>query len=384
MGTENLKKLSAEGVAVWLDDLSRDRLVSGDLDRRVREESLGGITTNPTIFQKAISGSDLYDDQLRDLAIRGVDVGEALRAVTTYDVRWACDVLRPVYDDTDGVDGRVSIEVDPRIAHDTAKTIAEARALWWLVDRPNLYIKVPATKAGLPAISQLLAEGISVNVTLIFSLQRYEAVMESFLDGIERAQAAGKDLSRIGSVASFFVSRVDSEVDKRLDKLDSDEAKQLRGKAAIANAQLAYEAYEKVFGSDRWTALEAAGAHPQRPLWASTGVKDPAYDDTQYVVQLVAPGTVNTMPESTIDAVADHGVISGDTVRSSYGPARDVLDRLEALGIGYDEVVDLLEVEGVEKFETSWNELIDSVQAELERLAAEAPSDPSDPPAASR
>jgi transaldolase len=259
---------------------------------------LAGITTNPTIFQKAVTGSDLYDDQLRDLAIRGVDIGEALRAITTYDVRWACDVLRPVYDATDGVDGRVSIEVDPRIAHDTAKTVAEARALWWLVDRPNLFIKVPATVEGLPAISQLLAEGISVNVTLIFSLQRYAAVMEAFLDGVERARVAGKDLSRIGSVASFFVSRVDSEVDKRLDKIGSEEAKQLRGKAAIANAQLAYEAYEAVFSSERWKTLEAAGARPQRPLWASTGVKDPQYDDTQYVVQLVAPGTVNTMPQA--------------------------------------------------------------------------------------
>ncbi|MBV9292478.1 MAG: transaldolase, partial [Frankiales bacterium] len=330
-----------------------------------------GVTTNPTIFEKAISGSDAYDEQLRDLARRGVDVGEALRAVTTYDVRWGCDVLRPSYDASDGVDGRVSIEVDPRISGETERTVAEARALWWLVDRPNLFIKIPATIPSLPAISQCLAEGISINVTLIFSLERYSAVIDAFFDGLERARNAGHDLSRIGSVASFFISRVDSEVDKRLDKIGSAEAKQLRGKAAIANARLAYEIYEEKFASDRWKALEAAGAKPQRPLWASTSTKDPAYDDTMYVLDLVAPGTVNTMPEPTLRALVDHGEFRGETVRSGYVEGRQVLDELGSLGVDYDDVVQVLEDEAIEKFETSWNELIDSVEGELKRLASE-------------
>jgi transaldolase len=267
------------------------------------------------------------------------------------------------------VDGRVSIEVDPRLAHETEPTIAEARQLWWLVDRPNLFIKIPATKAGLPAISQCLAEGISVNVTLIFSLERYAEVMEAFLEGIERARAAGRDLSRLESVASFFVSRVDTEIDKRLDKLGSPEAKALRGKAAIANARLAFQRYEKVIGTDRWAALAEAGARPQRPLWASTGVKDPSYDDTRYVVELVTRGVVNTMPEPTLNAVADHGVIRGDTIRPYYADAAAVMSSLAEVGIDMDDVVQVLEDEGVEKFEASWNELLESTQAELERLA---------------
>ena len=298
-------------------------------------------------------------------------MGEALRAITTSDVRWGCDVLRPAYDASDGVDGRVSIEVDPRISAETERTIAEARALWWLVDRPNLFIKIPATVPSLPAITQCLGEGISINVTLIFSLERYAAVIDAFFDGLENARRAGHDLSRIGSVASFFVSRVDSEVDKRLDKLGSDEAKALRGKAAIANARLAYELYEKKFSSDRWKALEAAGAKPQRPLWASTSTKDPSYDDTMYVIDLVAPGTVNTMPEPTLDALVDHGSFRGDTVRGNYADAHKVLDDLGKLGIDYDDVVQVLEEEAIEKFETSWNELIDSISGELERLAGE-------------
>jgi len=298
-------------------------------------------------------------------------VGEALRAITTYDVRWGCDVLRPCFDASDGVDGRVSIEVDPRISADTERTVAEARALWWLVDRPNLFIKIPATKEGLPAISQCLAEGISVNVTLIFSLERYGEVIDAFLDGIERARAAGHDLSRLGSVASFFVSRVDSEADNRLDKLDTDEAKALRGKAAIANTRLAYELYEKKFDTDRWRALDAAGAKPQRPLWASTSTKDPAYDDTMYVLDLVAPGIVNTMPESTLHALVDHGEFRGETVRTMYADAHRVLDDLASAGVDYDDVVAVLETEGVEKFEASWNELIDSIQKELDKLADE-------------
>ena len=372
--TDSLRELTEAGVAIWLDDMSRGRLATDNLADLVRDKHVVGVTTNPTIFQKAISESELYDRQLRDLAVRGVDVEEAVRMVTTYDVRWACDVLRPVYDATDGSDGRVSIEVDPRLAHETERTIAEARQLWWLVDRPNLFIKIPATRAGLPAIAQCLAEGISVNVTLIFSLERYGEVMDAFVDGVERARVAGHELSNLASVASFFVSRVDTEVDKRLEKIGSTAAGDLRGKAAIANAQLAFERYENVFSGERWRALAAAGAKPQRPLWASTGVKDPSYDDTQYVVELVASGIVNTMPEATLDAVADHGVVRGDTIRPAYGAARQVMADLAAAGIDMDDVVQVLEDEGVEKFEVSWNDLLTSTRTELERLAGEARS----------
>ena len=368
---DRLAALSAAGVSVWLDDLSRLRLASGTLRDLVRDRHVTGVTSNPTIFAKAITDSHSYDQQLDDLTRRGVAAGEALRMLTTADVRWACDVLAPVYEAGDGIDGRVSIEVDPRLAHDTETTIAEARQLWWLVDRPNLFIKIPATRAGLPAIAQCIAEGISINVTLIFSLERYGEVMEAFLDGLERARAAGRDLSRLTSVASFFVSRVDTEIDKRLDKIGTEEAKSLKGKAAIANAQLAYQLYEQVFGTDRWAALAGAGGLPQRPLWASTGVKDPAYDDTMYVVQLVAPGVVNTMPEATLHAVEDHGIVSGDSIRPHYTDAKKVLDDLAGLGIDYDDVIETLEREGVEKFEVSWKELLESTQSELTRLAKE-------------
>jgi transaldolase len=368
--TDNLKQLSDAGVAVWLDDLSRMRLATGSLATLIRDSHVVGVTTNPTIFQKAISGSDYYADQARDLAIRGVAVDEALRAMTAWDVRAACDLFRPAYEASDGVDGRVSIEVSPGLAHDTDRTNAEARALWWLVDRPNLFIKIPATQAGVPAIEETLAQGISVNVTLIFSLDRYGEVIDAFMSGLERAHAAGHDLSRLGSVASFFVSRVDTEVDGRLDKIGSDEATALRGKAAVANARLAYKLFEEKFDTDRWRALKAAGAKPQRPLWASTSTKDPSFEDTLYVVDLVASGTVNTMPEATLHAIADHGVITGDTIRPNYADAQGVLDALAALGIDYDDVVQVLEVEGVEKFEASWTELAESTQAELERLAA--------------
>ena len=370
-----LADLTAAGVAVWLDDLSRERLRSGNLEELIRDKSVVGVTTNPSIFQAALSEGSAYDDQLRDLALRGTDIGESVRMLQATDVRWACDVLREVYDRTDGLDGRVSYEVDPRIAHDTDRTVAEAKALWWLVDRPNLFIKIPATRAGLPAITRTLAEGISVNVTLIFSLERYDAVMEACLAGFEQAQANGHDLSRLESVASFFVSRVDSEIDKRLG-----DGHPLRGKAAIANARIAYQHYEQVFSSERWKKLEQAGARPQRPLWASTGVKDPAYDDTQYVVELVAPGTVNTMPEKTMNAVADHGVVRGDTVTTAYAEAQQVLDDLKAAGIDYDDVVQQLEDEGVKKFEDSWNDLIRSVTEQLEKAGASiAPDGSSDP-----
>ncbi|MES4892472.1 transaldolase [Streptomyces sp. NPDC096012] len=367
--TDALKRLSEEGVAIWLDDLSRKRITSGNLAELIDQQHVVGVTTNPTIFQKAISQGDGYDEQLSDLAARKVTVEEAIRMITTADVRDAADILHPVFDATGGKDGRVSIEVDPRLAHNEKATVAEAKQLAWLVDRPNTLIKIPATMAGLPAITSTIGLGISVNVTLIFSLQRYRAVMDAYLSGLEKAKERGLDLSKIHSVASFFVSRVDSEVDKRLDEIGTEEAKALRGKAAVANARLAYQAFEEVFSSDRWNALEKEGANKQRPLWASTGVKDPAYPDTMYVTELVAPNTVNTMPEATLQAVEDHGEITGNTIAGTYEQSRAVLDALEKLGISYDDVVRVLEEEGVEKFEASWNDLLKSTQAELERLA---------------
>ncbi|MPZ29209.1 MAG: transaldolase [Micromonosporaceae bacterium] len=361
--TDRLAELSATGVAVWLDDLSRQRLATGSLDQLRREQHVVGVTSNPTIFAKALAGSDVYAGPLRELAVRGVGVDEAARMITTYDVRWACDVLHPAYDATGGVDGRVSIEVDPRLAYQTEATIAEAKALWWLVDRPNLFVKIPGTEPGLPAITESLAAGLSINVTLIFSLERYEGVMDAFLTGLERARQAGHDLSTIGSVASFFVSRVDTEVDQRLAKLDGTEP--LRGKAAVANARLAYQRYQRVFTSDRWRALADAGARPQRPLWASTSVKDPAYRDTAYVEQLIAPGVVNTMPEETLRAYADHGQTRPDTVTGEYRSAQQVLDDLARAGVDYDDVVATLEREGVEKFEASWRALLETVDDQL-------------------
>jgi transaldolase len=373
--TERLDKLAAAGVAIWLDDLSRDRINSGNLAQLARDRNVVGVTTNPTIFQKAVSGSAIYQRQIRELASRGVAVEEAVRMITTRDVRDAADILKPAAEASGGQDGRVSIEVDPRLAHKTAATVAEAKQLWWLVDRENVLIKIPATLAGLPAITAVLAQGISVNVTLIFSLERYKAVMEAFLDGLEQAYANGYDLARIASVASFFVSRVDTEIDKRLKKIGTAEATAVLGKAAVANARLAYEAYEEVFGSadrgqdapERWKNLAAKGAAPQRPLWASTGVKDPAYKDTMYVDELIVAGTVNTMPEATLNAEADHGEPGGDAVHGAYEHAHEVFAQLAALGIEYDDVVRVLEDEGVSKFETSWNELLDAVRVELEK-----------------
>jgi transaldolase len=370
--SEILKKLSGEGVSIWLDDISRERLRTDNLAELVKDKYVVGVTSNPTIFAKALGKGDAYDEQVRDLAVRGVDVEEASRAITTYDIRWGCDVLRPVYDRTEGLDGRVSIEVDPRVARDTRRTIAEARALWWMVDRPNLFIKIPATEEGLPAITAVLAEGISVNVTLIFSLERYGKVIDAFFAGLEKARENGHDLSKIASVASFFVSRVDTEIDKRLDKIGSDEAKSLRSKAGLANARLAYALYEEKSGTDRWKALKDAGARPQRPLWASTGVKDPDLSDTLYVDELVAPGTVNTMPEATLLAEADHGQVRGDTVRGAYDDARAHMAALKDVGVDYDDVVRVLEDEGVEKFEASWKELLDTITGELESKKAGA------------
>jgi transaldolase len=368
---DTLAQLTEAGVAVWLDDISRERLSTGNLEMLMKDLHVRGVTSNPTIFAKAISSGSGYEDQIADLALRGVSVGEASRAITTYDIRWACDVLRPVYDQTNGVDGRVSLEVDPRIANDsTGKTFAEAKALWWMVDRPNLFIKIPATEAGLPAITQSLGEGISVNVTLIFSLQRYGQVIDAFMEGLEAAAAAGRDLSKIASVASFFVSRVDTEVDERLDKIGTPEAEALRGKAALANARLAYELYEQRFATPRWSALSARGARVQRPLWASTSVKDPSFADTMYVVELVAPDTVNTMPEATLHATQAHGTLRGDTIHGTYDESRKVFEQLEGLGIGYDDVVTVLEQQGVQKFEASWNELLETIRTEM----AAAPS----------
>ncbi|MGC0328514.1 transaldolase [Streptomyces sp. SAI-170] len=360
-----LKRLSDEGVSIWLDDLSRKRITTGNLAELVATRHVVGVTTNPSIFQAAIGSGEGYEEQLADLAVRGVTTDEAVRMMTTADVRAAADILRPVYDATGGRDGRVSIEVDPRLAHATAATIAEAKQLAWLVERPNVMIKIPATKAGLPAITEVVAQGISVNVTLIFSLERYREVMDAYLAGLEKAQAAGLDLSSIHSVASFFVSRVDAEIDRRLTALGSDEALALKGRAALANARLAYEAYEDVFSAERWLALAGTGANKQRPLWASTGVKDPAYKDTLYVDELVAPGTVNTMPEATLNATADHGVITGDTVTGGYAQARADLAAVERLGISYDEVVTRLEDEGVAKFEVAWQDLLDTVTKSL-------------------
>ncbi len=367
-----LQDLAKQGVSIWLDDLSRNRISSGSLKEALERTGVVGVTTNPSIFQTALTDGDAYNDQVAELAEAGKDVEEAVFQITTQDVRDACDVLRPVYDSTDGIDGRVSIEVDPRLAGDTGKTVEQARQLWEAVDRENLFIKIPATVEGLPAISQTLAEGISVNVTLIFSLDRYRGVMNAFLTGLEQAREKGQDLSRIHSVASFFVSRVDTEIDKRLDAMGEDkkaEAAELRGKAGIANARLAYQAYEEVFSTPRWQNLEDDGAHKQRPLWASTGVKDPAYPDTMYVTELVAQNTVNTMPEKTLQAVADHGEITGDTVTGRYEESQEVLDALEGLGISYSEVTALLEKEGVEKFEKAWGELLTGLQSELDKAA---------------
>jgi transaldolase len=364
---ENLAALSAAGVSVWLDDLSRERLQSGNLQELIDTKSVVGVTTNPSIFQAALSKGDAYDGQIKELTERGADVDATIRTVTTDDVRNACDLFTDLYNSTDGVDGRVSIEVDPRLAHDADKTAQQAVELWKIVDRPNVLIKIPATEDGIPAITQTLAEGISVNVTLIFSVERHRAVMDAYLAGLEKAKEAGHDLSKIHSVASFFVSRVDTEIDKRLEKIGSDEALALRGQAGVANARLAYAAYEEVFaGGSRFEALKGDGARVQRPLWASTGVKNPDYSDTLYVTELVAPNTVNTMPEKTMDAVADHGVVTGDTVTGRSAEAQEVFDKLDAIGIDLTDVFLTLENEGVEKFEKSWQELMEATQGQLD------------------
>ena len=365
--SEPLRALSAQGVAIWLDDLSRDRIQTGNLQSLVDDKHVVGITTNPTIFQTAISKSSLYDDHINAAAAADEDADAAVRRLTTDDVRAACDLLAPVAERT-VIDGRVSIEVEPRLAYDTGATIEQAHDLWSAVGRQNLFVKIPATREGLPAITSCIADGISVNVTLIFAIERYREVMDAYLAGLEQRLGAGEPLSGIESVASFFVSRVDTEVDKRLETIGTDEALALRGKAAIANARLAYAAFEEVVDSERWQRLEEAGASRQRPLWASTSVKNPEYSDTMYVTELVAPGTVNTMPESTLEAVADHGVIAGDTVTPNYDHARTIMAALADIGIDMADVTRTLEREGVDKFATSWNDLLGSVEAKLEAV----------------
>jgi transaldolase len=369
--SERLQALADAGVSIWLDDLSRERIVSGNLTDLVKDRNVVGVTTNPTIFAAALADGEQYDDQVRRLAADGADVSRATFELTTEDVRNACDILLPVYDGKPQ-DGRVSIEVDPFLAHDTEGTMKSARDLWAAVDRPNVLIKIPATDAGVPAIRTATGEGINVNVTLIFGIDRYRQVMDAYVSGLEDARAAGHDLSSIHSVASFFVSRVDTEVDKRLDAIGTDDADALRGEAAVANARLAYAAYEEVFGSDRFAALREAGAHAQRPLWASTGVKDERYPDTKYVTDLVVADTVNTMPEKTLEAFADHGEVLGDQVTGRAAEAQQVFDRLGDVGIDFEDVLEVLEREGVEKFEKSWKELVDTIERQLEQAKDQA------------
>ncbi|MBW0118229.1 transaldolase [Pseudonocardia abyssalis] len=366
MSNDRLKALADAGVSIWLDDLSRERLRSGNLQELITGSHVVGVTTNPTIFAGALANGEAYDEQVRELAGRGASVEDAVREITVADVTEACDVFRGVWESTNGVDGRVSLEVDPGLARDPDGTVAQAIDLWKAVDRPNLLVKIPATEAGLPAVGRTLAEGISVNVTLIFSVERYRAVMGAYLEGLEAAAANGHALPGIASVASFFVSRVDGEIDKRLEKIGTDEALALRGKAGVANSRLAYAAFQDVFSGERWEALAAQGAVVQRPLWASTGVKNPDYPDTLYVTELVVADTVNTMPEKTMQAFADHGEVHGDRVTGTAAEAQEVFDALERVGIDLTDVFLVLEEEGVEKFDKSWAELGETVQGQLD------------------
>ncbi|MCC2029864.1 transaldolase [Microbacterium tenebrionis] len=361
-------QLHDAGVSIWLDDLSRSRIDSGNLAELIESRNVTGVTTNPTIFANAITDKNntSYDAQVTELAASGASAEEAVFAATTQDVAAALDVFRPVWEASGHVDGRVSIEVSPDLAHDTEGTVAQAKELWAKIDRPNLLVKIPATKAGLPAIAQAIGAGISVNVTLIFSLERYAEVIDAYLTGLESAKDAGIDLSTIQSVASFFVSRVDTETDKRLTAIGTDEALALKSKAGLANARLAYELFEKTFAGDRAKALLDAGASLQRPLWASTGVKDPALPDTLYVTELVARGVVNTMPEKTLEATFDHGVVTGDTITGRYDEAREVFAGLEKVGVDFADVTQVLEDEGVAKFIDSWHDLLTQVAEALE------------------
>jgi transaldolase len=369
---DRLKALADAGVSIWLDDLSRERLETGNLADLAKNSHVVGVTSNPAIFQAALADGERYDPQVRDLAAAGADVDKATQVITTDDVRDACDVMRPTFDATDGVDGRVSIEVSPGLAHDTEETVKEAAELWRIVDRPNLLIKIPGTKEGWPAITETIGAGISVNVTLIFGLEQYRNVMEAYVSGLEKAADNGHELADIHSVASFFVSRVDTEIDKRLEATTegpgTDPA--LRGKAGVANARLAFQMFEDFFSGERWEALEAKGARKQRPLWASTGVKNPDYDDTMYVVDLVVEDTVNTMPEKTLEAVADHGEVRGDRIRPFYDDAAAHMSALAAAGIDYDDVIEVLIKEGVDKFVVAWDELQTTLGKSLEAARA--------------
>jgi len=354
----NVEDLAKAGTSIWLDDLSRAKISGEDahsLPFRIANCGVVGVTTNPSIFAAAIAGADEYAKDISEL--KNLSVDECVQRLTTDDVRSACDLLREIFRTSKGVDGRVSIEVDPRLASDTEATIAAGKELWRIIDRPNLMIKVPATIEGLPAITALLAEGISVNVTLIFSVKRYGAVIDAYMAGIE----AASNPSHVHSVASFFVSRIDSAVDALLRSDASEPAMKLLGKAAIANAHLAYQLFEKKFASPRWLAQAERGAHKQRPLWASTGVKDPTYDDTRYVVELVAPDTVNTMPQNTLDALIDHGIVRGDTITANYAQAVEVFKSLSELNISLNAVTTALEIDGVKKFAQAWDELLVSV-----------------------
>jgi transaldolase len=350
-----LSDISKAGVSVWLDDLSRARLSNGSLSRLIAEDNVVGVTTNPSIFNAAIGNSDLYAPDIKKLSDLSID--EIITELTCSDVSAACDLFLPVYESSKHLDGRISIEVDPRFARDTQSTIDQGLALWKKINRPNLMVKVPATVEGLPAIKELIANGVSVNVTLIFSVKRYRQVMQAYADGLTAALSKNLQINRIFSVASFFISRIDTEVDKALSP-DSE----LKGMAAIANAVMAYQAFEDFAKTQDWQSLQAKGANLQRPLWASTGVKDPAYDPTRYVMQLVAPHTVNTMPENTLKAVRETGIFTGDTVTKNYQSAKATLAKLAMLGVDLEKITDHLEVDGVTKFESAWLELIDSVK----------------------
>jgi transaldolase len=370
--TDTLQALSEAGVSIWLDDLSRQRISSGNLAALITDKHVVGVTSNPTIFANAVEHAEDYDEQVRALAARGASVEEAVREITVADVQLACDVFSRTWETTGGVEGRVSLEVDPRVAHDTDATFAQATELWKLVDRPNLMIKIPATAEGLPAITSALADGISINVTLVFSVERYREVIKAFFAGLEQARANGHELASIASVASFFVSRVDTEVDQRLEAIGTRQALALRGRAAVANARLAYAAHQQECATPRWAQLAEAGARPQRPLWASTGVKNPDYSDTKYVTELIAPGVVNTMPEKTLLALADHGEVPGDQVSGTAEQSQRTFDELVEVGIDLDDLFVVLEREGVEKFEASGAELAETVAGQLAKAAPQS------------
>jgi len=367
MAKSRLHQLADHGQSVWIDFLSRDLLRSGELERRMRDDAVVGVTSNPTIFQKAISAGDAYDDQLREVLEEERDPKEVFLRLATRDVTDALDLLRPVWDGGGGRDGYVSLEVDPTLAYETAATIDEAQRLHELVDRPNLFVKIPATAPGLPAIEEMISRGRPINVTLIFSLERYAEVAEAYLRGLERLVEGGGDPKRVASVASFFVSRVDTEADRRLDEIGGHD--ELKGKLAVANAKLAYQRYKEIFAGERWEALAAAGATPQRCLWASTSTKNPAYRDVLYVEELIGPMTVNTMPEETIEAFQDHGQVAS-TLERGIDEAKRVFEEIGKSGVDYADVTDTLEREGVEKFSDSFAELLDGIRAKSGELAA--------------